>query len=345
MFEKTNYMQIQTNFIKRYHLRRKFVGAAQLGNYEMWISMGNYLNFTGGRNYRHQHSYFEACLVLDGKGEFHHGDQVFTVNPGDLFVSDPGIVHEIVSSPDPDQYLKIHFTAFSFEKSLEGGQRVSNDKSSFASEAGDSVSFGMEDRFNWYIDDFLQSHVHVIPGCERLKVYFEQLKYTEEACDYGDWLVLSQSIIRSLVLEVIIKALPKVKADSKISLYDTDFPSSSAESCVQTDPRLQIGLRYIKDNVGKPLTVQEIAFQAGTSPRTLLRLFKSNFACTVAQKCMEIRIAAAARCLVAHPETAVGEIGYAYGFENPSDFGRSFRRIMGSAPGEYRKNQGTVFTT
>lgn len=338
-------MQIQTNLIERYHLRRKFVGAAQLGNYEMWISLGNYLNFTGGRNYRHQHSYFEACLVLDGKGEFHHGDQIYHVSPGDLFVSDPGIVHEIVSSPDPDQYLKIHFTAFSFEKSFEGGRSASSARVSSAESSADRVSAGIEDRFDRYIDDFLQSHIHVIPGCECLKVYFEQLKHTEEAHDYGDWLVLSQSIIRSLVLEMIIKTLPKVKADSKISINDTYFPSSSAESCVQTDPRLQIGLRYIKDNVGKPLTVQEIAFQAGTSPRTLLRLFKSNFACTVAQKCMEIRIAEAARCLVAHPEAAVGEIGYIYGFENPSDFGRSFRRIMGAAPGEYRKNQGTVFST
>lgn len=70
-------------------------------------SCGRYLaeGTVGGRcdfrrqptNARHSHAYFELCLVTAGSGAYHHGGFDRPLAPGDLFLAEPGTVHEISS--------------------------------------------------------------------------------------------------------------------------------------------------------------------------------------------------------------------------------------------------------
>jgi len=92
------------------------------------------------------------------------------------------------------------------------------------------------------------------------------------------------------------------------------------------------------------LAAEEIAQQSCTSSRTLRRLIKQHYNKTVVQKCLDIRIRESARYLMAHPGKSVAEVSYHFGFANPSDFGRAFKKVLQVSPGNFRIRQGTAFS-
>ena len=56
-------------------------------------------------NARHSHAYFEVCLALSGRGTYHHGGREWALASGDLFLAEPGVVHEISSWTSRDLEL------------------------------------------------------------------------------------------------------------------------------------------------------------------------------------------------------------------------------------------------
>ncbi|QJC53291.1 AraC family transcriptional regulator [Paenibacillus albicereus] len=61
----------------------------------------------------HKHSFFEACYVLGGTGTYRDGDAVHELYGGVLFLSRPGIEHQIVT----EEGLAIVFVAFELDES------------------------------------------------------------------------------------------------------------------------------------------------------------------------------------------------------------------------------------
>ena len=299
-------MQFRPNISDSFTLRQRFNGKGKLGNREFWVQTGNYLDFKGGRNRLHRHSYYEVCLVLEGKGKFSYGESEYSLRRGDLFIADPGVVHEIVSHPR--EHMKIQFLAFSFGESGPSESEETLQDSS--------------------ISAFLKEHRIIIRDSEGLETLFLLLK--EASCETDPVVRQIRNIsLTSLIIQEII-------------LASTEGLNENADELF-SDSRIQSALQYMSDNVFRRLSVDEIAYHAGASSRSLRRLIKEKYGVTVAQKCFNIRIESSARYLVAHPEKTVAEVSGIYGFENPSDFCRGFRKVTGSSPGRYRENKGTSF--
>ena len=301
-------MQKRPDLYNKYNLKKQFIGTTVMGSWKVWVSFGNYLDFAGTRNNLHQHSYFEACLVLDGMGTLLHDNKIFSLNKGDLFISAPGLVHEIVS--DKRNSLVIQFVYFSMQ----------------------TLSRDIEDEtdilYDRYLATFVDNHRIVSNNCEDLETHFQELKILSEERNHGKWYLQSETLSRDMILDIILKSL---KSEFVIE-----------ESSV-IDRRLQMALRFMKDNVYRKLSVSEIAEQACTSPRTLRRLMKDFCNETVVQKSFTIRIKEAARYLITHPGKTISEVSYIFNFKNPSDFGRGFKDIMKVSPGRFRENNGTSF--
>ncbi len=68
-------------------------------------------------NGRHRHDFVEICLVLSGTGRFLHGEGEYPLRTGDVFVADPGVVHEISSHATRD--LELWFLTLTIH-SLDG---------------------------------------------------------------------------------------------------------------------------------------------------------------------------------------------------------------------------------
>lgn len=89
---------------------------------------------------------------------------------------------------------------------------------------------------------------------------------------------------------------------------------------------------WIRDNFDQPLRVPDLAALAGMSPASFHRHFRAATAMTPVQYQKQIRLQAARRMLLADG-VEVASVGYAIGYESPSQFSRDYRRLFGEAPG------------
>ena len=100
---------------------------------------------------------------------------------------------------------------------------------------------------------------------------------------------------------------------------------------------------FIRDHLGEPLRLAQIAGTVGYSERQLERLFRRAFGMTVRQFVIQSRVYAAARELTRTDRT-VTEIAQRFGFCDASAFGHAFRATTGHAPRAYRARYGGTST-
>lgn len=96
---------------------------------------------------------------------------------------------------------------------------------------------------------------------------------------------------------------------------------------------------FIKDNLDKKLSVEQVAQQAGFSKYYFLRLFKRVTGCTLVQYINLLRCETAKELLRSGNHT-VKETALLCGFDNLSYFTSVFKKHTGYLPGAYRVKQG-----
>ncbi len=92
---------------------------------------------------------------------------------------------------------------------------------------------------------------------------------------------------------------------------------------------------YISANYRDDITLVKLAEIAGMTPSAFSRFFKMRAGRTLSDYVIDIRIGAAARMLVDSTST-IQEICYSCGFNNLSNFNRSFKRRKTITPKEFR---------
>ncbi|MFF7653039.1 GlxA family transcriptional regulator [Streptomyces sp. NPDC007983] len=95
-------------------------------------------------------------------------------------------------------------------------------------------------------------------------------------------------------------------------------------------------LAWLQDNLGRDLTLADIAAHAGTSTRTLIRRFREQTGTTPLQWLHRARIRQAQHLLETTPHS-VERIGAQVGFGSPTAFRDRFKRTTGVSPHTYRR--------
>lgn len=95
---------------------------------------------------------------------------------------------------------------------------------------------------------------------------------------------------------------------------------------------------YINANLDQPLTLDDLAVEAGLSPYHLAKMFKVNFGLPPHRFVMDRRICRAKE-LLTHTDAALADVALACGYSSQSHFTNSFRRYMGVSPKVYRKSR------
>ena len=95
-------------------------------------------------------------------------------------------------------------------------------------------------------------------------------------------------------------------------------------------------LAWLQDNLGRDLTLADIAARAGTSTRTLIRRFREQTGTTPLQWLHRARIRQAQHLLETTPHS-VERIGAQVGFGSPTAFRDRFKRTTGVSPHTYRR--------
>jgi|ERR1051326_2060685 AraC-like DNA-binding protein len=268
--------------------------------YRLLLGEPHWVGFTKQpRNFVHRHSFYEPCLVTAGRGEFDHGDRHYKLGPGDLFIGDVGVFHEITSLKTRD--LELLFASFA----------VTEVKS-------DATINATEDRI---IRNFLRNHAAWKPKQHHLEAHFRLLleaKKNEHLPHQGFFI---RETMRVLVLQIMAALNTETQRD------------------VSADGKFQTALdrvaRAIDSRLHEPIWVGDIARSSGLSERSLRRLCRQRLNRTVAQEIQERKMQRAAT-LLALPEFSVAEAARRVGIENAAQFSRLFRKILGVPPREYR---------
>ena len=101
------------------------------------------------------------------------------------------------------------------------------------------------------------------------------------------------------------------------------------------DPKIAAVLSYINENLGRELSVDELAEQAYLSRYHFMRLFKAQTGSTVHAYVRQKRLLYAAR-LIREGESAA-RAAVESGFSDYSAFHRAFRECFGISPGQLKK--------
>jgi transcriptional regulator GlxA family with amidase domain len=133
-----------------------------------------------------------------------------------------------------------------------------------------------------------------------------------------------------------------VAADAaRLSVMPLEREGGQAQFIVHDHPPAPQGsvlepvLRWMEDNTGRDLTLDDIATHAGMSTRTLNRRFREQTGTTPLQWLHRARIRQAQYLLeaTAHP---VDRIATQVGFGSPTAFRDRFKRVVGTSPHAYR---------
>lgn len=99
--------------------------------------------------------------------------------------------------------------------------------------------------------------------------------------------------------------------------------------------RLKKVLDYIGDHLAEDLSLSRLAAVAGMSPHYFSELFKQSTGRPPHRFVLSQRIGRAKEWL-RNPKHSVIDAGFHAGFQNPSHFARTFRRLVGVTPRQFR---------
>ena len=104
---------------------------------------------------------------------------------------------------------------------------------------------------------------------------------------------------------------------------------------IELDISLQKAVSYIEKNICGELSVQSICQSCHISKNTLYKQFKEVYGCTVNEYILDKKVEIAKSRLLGTKKT-VSEIGMEIGIYDAAQFSRTFKKITGLSPTEYR---------
>ena len=268
------------------------------------LSSGNFCLFDRQRtNAPHLHkNAYEICLVLDGSGIYYHGEGEYHLGAGDLFLADPGIVHEITSHDTGDLHL-IFFTVF-----------LSPLPKDFTSElpGADSLRHA-EDKL---LCQFLQNHEILCRDCDDLLPFADLLSRSRSPEKNSRALVL---LWRAFALE----CLERLTGSKSAEIGGSAYP-----------PALSRAIAHIDNNAFRCISVSELAETACLSERQLRRLFRQHLDCGLSERIRDSKLTRTLHLL--SMRFSVGEVARMSGLSSQAQFCRLFKRRFGFSPKEYQ---------
>ena len=114
--------------------------------------------------------------------------------------------------------------------------------------------------------------------------------------------------------------------------------SRQVRDCKPTE-RTEMVKEIIQAHFHEPLTLATIAAQVDMHPVYLAQAFRRACGCTVGEYVRRLRIEFACREL-SNLDNSISKIAVAAGFFDQSHFTRTFRRILGVTPAQFRKELG-----
>ena len=268
--------------------------------YSVSIKAGMYYTFTNTQlsNQMHYHDSYELVVVLSGRGTFVDGENSRSLSRGDIYLSDPGVEHEI--HIEQTESLTVFYAFVHISKKNDDGSYTAEEK---------------------LLDQFLERHNSYATKQSQLLADFEFFDlYTQNPKFMNiPWLMKS---FENLIYNCMERLTESFKGGVILSKKN----------------ELQIferALDYIDQNIAYKITADSIADAVFTSKRNLYLIFKKNLNRTVHDYINDRKISLAEHYLKMN--MSVTETANLIGIENISYFSRLFKKYRNVSPREFKK--------
>lgn len=123
-----------------------------------------------------------------------------------------------------------------------------------------------------------------------------------------------------------------------ITLYENNYVTIEGDNLINDKNYLIVRdtIEYIKKNYNQPLTVEQLAINAGFSKSRFMSIFKEYTNTTCKKYINQYRLDSALQ-LLKNTDNTVLNIAIASGYNNISLFNREFKKLYNVTPLEYRK--------
>ncbi|WP_309387143.1 PocR ligand-binding domain-containing protein [Cerasicoccus frondis] len=139
------------------------------------------------------------------------------------------------------------------------------------------------------------------------------------------------------------KVLDREQYNAMISLLSTfaehlaTISNSIAVDESEADPMLVVNAKkYIQERYQDQLSLDDAARAVNASTKHFCKVFKQATGITFTDYLSRVRVEKA-KAMLANPHLRVSEIAFDVGFESISQFNRSFKRVTGQTPTDYRR--------
>lgn len=253
-------------------------------------------------NVPHRHTYFEICQVgAYGSGSFIVEGLPHRLEPFDLFLARPGVLHQIVNTAVPQ--MELYWVSFVWLPGVE-----------------EPVS-----ELERWLGSFADAPRLVVPDeGEQLAALWRALRAVAGATPHPGHDKQLSGLMTALLLAIVDRG----GAFKASQTAKTALPNPAA--------RVRLAVRYIHDNLDRRLPVSEVAAQLNLSPRHLARLFADELGTSPAAYVEEARLERA-QLLLQTGALPIKGVAAATGYDSVHHFSRAFSRRLGLAPGAFRE--------
>ncbi|MCI9271645.1 MAG: AraC family transcriptional regulator [Dorea sp.] len=252
----------------------------------------------------HWHRELEVFILLEGSVRIQTGEQVCQADAGEGCFINTGVLHSFTGTTSSPCI----FRSFVFDPSIVGGAPGSVfDTATVRPVLESGPSFL---KFGKTLED---------------EPYFRWFRQAFHACK--DELPGYEFKVREALSEILLF----VKDKSRL------LPPRTMPAVPET--RVKQMLEYIDANLGKTITVKDIAASASVCPRECQRIFSRYLHYRPMEFVQQRRIFAAAS-LLSGTDLSITEIALNCGFQSPGYFSRQFKLMTGRTPRDYRSLSG-----
>ncbi len=246
----------------------------------------------------HWHNALEIIMPVENYYDVDVEGEIYHLTPGEILFIPSGATHTL-KAPDTGKRFIFLFGIGSMAK-IRGFN-------SLHSLLGDSICITPESFPQVYSEISRLMHSMV-------KEYFSDSEYYEFS--------VYSSLFRALVL--IVRSRLSVSGDEE-----------AQQARKKHSRRFQNALDYIDQHYTENVSLDDVASYCGFSKYHFSRLFKEytnyNF-----YDYLVFRRIRSAEILLSDPSLSITEAGFQSGFSSISTFNRSFKKVKGMTPGEYR---------
>lgn len=249
----------------------------------------------------HRHSYFVVCRVEGGEGEFTVGDRSRRVRRGDLLYARPWVRHRILG---PEGF-RLSCVAFEVTSGPHEGRPL--------------------DETGAVLQGFLGADITVVRDTGAVGAVWEILKEAAR----GPRTPGQQALLAALAQALLVGLARAGGGEAWAGALEARAPDRHTRT-------VRLAVRYIHDNLDRPLRVEELASQVSVSPRQLTRLFASVLGEPPASYVERVRLERAAGLLTS-TRMPIKQIAADLGYPDVPTFTRAFARQHRTPPGRYRR--------